>query len=384
MQTVLTADRLIAPEEILENPVVVIEDGAITKIASRAQAEIPPGRHVAFAGCTLAPAYFDVHTHGSAGHDVMEATPEAFATIGGFMARHGVGAYLPTTVTMPVDTTLKSLEGMAKRVGSRDFGARPLGIHIEGPFLSPHKKGAHPAALLQTPSLKLFDRMWEASAGKIRLMTIAPELPNAIEVIARATELGVRVSMGHSDADAAAAKAGVRAGAVSATHAFNAMRNFDHKASGLVGEVLTNDDLFAEMICDGFHVDRAAVQIYWRCKGPERAILITDAMVAAGMPDGNYKLGELDVLVKGGKCIIDENTLAGSTLSLDRGVRNFSEFTGATIDVVSRLASRNPARMTGFENEVGSLAAGRAADLVVLSSKNEVVETLLRGAAVGK
>jgi N-acetylglucosamine-6-phosphate deacetylase len=283
---------------------------------------------------------------------------------------------------MPIDSTLKSLEGMAKFIGSEDFGARPLGIHIEGPFLSPHRKGAHPARLLQTPSVELFDRMWQASEGKIRLMTIASELPNAIEVIARATSLGVRVSLGHSDADAAAAKAGVRAGAVSATHTFNAMRSFDHKASGLLGEVLTNDDLFAELICDGFHVDPAAVRIYWRCKGPDRAILITDAMIAAGMPDGNYKLGELDVRVEGGKCILDENTLAGSTLTLDRGVKNFAEFTGAPIEEVARLVSRNPARMTGLESEVGSLAVGHAADITVLSAQNEVVETILRGKPV--
>jgi N-acetylglucosamine-6-phosphate deacetylase len=226
--------------------------------------------------------------------------------------------------------------------------------------------------------------MWEASAGNIRLMTIAPELPNALEVIARAVSLGVRVSLGHSDADAAQAKAGIRAGAVSATHTYNAMRNFDHKASGLVGEVLTNDQLFAELICDGFHVDPAAVKIYWRCKGPERAILITDAMVAAGMPDGNYKLGELDVLVKDGKCILDENTLAGSTLTLDRGVKNFVEFASAPIDQATRLASRNPARMTGFDTETGLLVRGRTADITVLSAKNEVVATLLRGEPLEK
>lgn len=379
MQTVITADRLIAPEETIENPVVVIEDGVIARIASRAHAELPTGRHLDFAGCTLVPAFFDVHCHGSAGHDVMEATPEAFRTVGQFLARHGVGAFLPTTVTMPVDATLRSLEGMARFIGSRDYGARPLGIHIEGPFLSPHKKGAHPARLLQTPSVELFDRMWQASAGNIRLMTIAPELPNALDVIARAAALGVRVSLGHSNADAAQARAGIRAGAVSATHTFNAMRDFDHKASGLLGQVLTNDQLFAELICDGFHVDPAAVIIYWRCKGPDRAILITDAMIAAGMPDGTYKLGELDVLVKDGKCILDENTLAGSTLTLDRGVKNFAEFTGAPLDQVSRLASRNPARMAGFEAETGSLATGRAADITALSANNEVVSMLLRG-----
>jgi N-acetylglucosamine-6-phosphate deacetylase len=379
MQTILTASRLIAPEKSIENPVVVIEDGIISSIASHTQAEIPSGKHLDFAGCTLVPAYFDVHIHGSAGHDVMEGTPEAFATIGRFLARHGVGAYLPTTVTMPLDSTLKSLEGMARFIGGSEGGPRPLGIHIEGPFLSPHRKGAHPARLLQTPSVEMFNRMWEASAGKIRLMTIAPELPNALDVIARAVSLGVRVSIGHSDADAAQAKAGIKAGATTATHTYNAMRNFDHKASGIVGEVLTNESLFAELICDGFHIDPAAVKIYWKCKGAERAILITDAMVAAGMPDGNYKLGELDVLVKDGKCILDENTLAGSTLTLDRGVKNFAAFTGASIDDVSRLASRNPACMAGVENETGSLVAGRAADITVLSAKNEVVETLLRG-----
>lgn len=384
MQTILTADRLIAPDTTIENPTIVIEDGIIAGITSRSTTELPSGQHLDFSGCTLVPAFFDVHIHGSAGHDVMEATPEAFSAVGQFLALHGVGAYLPTTVTMPIGATLKSLEGMAKFIGSRDHGARPLGIHIEGPFLSPHKKGAHPARLLQTPSVELFDRMWQASAGNIRLMTIAPELPNALEVIARAASLGVRVSIGHSNADADAAKAGINAGAVAATHAYNAMRNFDHKASGILGEVLTNDNLFAELICDGFHVDPAAVQIYWRCKGPHRAILITDAMMAAGMPDGNYKLGELDVIVKDGKCILDENTLAGSTLTLDRGVKNFAEFTGAPLAQVSHLASRNPARMTGLENKIGTLTEGGTADITVLSAENNVIKTFLQGEPAGK
>ena len=384
MQTILTAARLVTPEEVIENPVVTIEDGMIAKIASRAGAELPEGRHLDFAGGTLIPALFDVHMHGGMDHDVMEATPEAFTAIGHFLARNGVGSYLATTMTAPVDAILKSLEGIAKFIGSRDYGARPLGIHVEGPFLSPHKRGCHPVDLLQTPTVALFDRMWQASEGNIRLMTIAPELPNAPEVIAHATRLGVRCSIGHSNAIAAEAKAGVRAGAASATHTFNAMRVFDHKASGILGEVLTNDDLYAELICDGFHVDPAAVNIWWRCKGPERAILITDAMSAAGMPDGVYKLGELEVQVRGGKAEIDENTLAGSTLTLNRGVKNFAAFTGTPIDQAARLASRNPARMTGFDNETGSVAVGRAADITVLNASNEVVETFLHGTPVGE
>lgn len=382
MQTVITAARLIAPDEEIENPVITVEDGVITHIAARASSALPMGRLVEFPGCTLAPAYFDVHIHGSAGRDVMEGTPDAFSTIGHFLARHGVGAYLPTTVTAPLDATLRSLSGMAKLIGSSEFGARPLGIHIEGPFLSPHKKGAHPADLLLTPSVDLFDRMWQASEGKIRLMTIAPELPGAVEVITHAVALGVRVSMGHSNADSAAAKRGVEAGTVSATHTYNAMRAFDHRDPGLLGEVLANDSLFAELICDGLHVAPDAVRIYWKSKGPERAILITDAMGATGMPDGNYKLGELDVRVKDGVCLIGENTLAGSTLTLDRGVRNFATTTGASIAETTRLAGRNPARMSGFADEAGSLAVGRSADITVLSPENEVVETILRGQSV--
>ena len=382
MPTILTAARLIASEGIIDNPVVTIEDGLITNIASRTQAELPAGQRHDFPGCTFSPAFFDVHMHGGMGHDVMEATPEAISAVGHLLARNGVGAYLATTMTAPLDYILRSLEGIAKFINSRDHGARPLGIHIEGPFLSPHKRGCHPTDLLQTPTVALFDRMWQASQGNIRLMTIAPELPNAPEVIARATGLGVRCSIGHSNAIAAEAKAGIRAGAASATHTFNAMRAFDHKDSGILGEVLTNGDLFAELICDGFHVDPAAVNIWWRCKGPERAILITDAMSAAGMPDGVYKLGELDVQVKGGKAVIDENTLAGSTLTLNRGVKNFAAFTGAPLDQAARLASRNPARMTGFDNEVGALAKGRKADITVLSEKNEVVETFLHGTPV--
>ncbi|HTV06050.1 MAG TPA: N-acetylglucosamine-6-phosphate deacetylase [Acidobacteriaceae bacterium] len=382
MQTIVTAARLIGPDKTIENPVVVIEDGVIASIASGAESEVPRGERVDFAGCTLTAAYFDVHCHGSAGHDVMEATPEAFATIGRFLASHGVGAYFPTTVTMPMDATLRSLEGIAKFVGKHGGGPRVMGIHIEGLFLSPKKKGAHPERLLLTPSIRVFDQMWEASEGTIKLMTIAPELPNALDVIARATSLGVRISMGHSNATGAEAKAGVKAGAASATHTYNAMRNFDHKEAGLIGETLTNDNLYAEMICDGFHVDPPAVDMYWRCKGPERAILITDAMVAAGMPDGKYKLGELDVQVIGGKCVLNENTLAGSTLTLDRGVKNFARFTGASIGEAARLASRNPARMTGLDGEVGVLAIGRSADITVLSAEHDVVATILRGERV--
>ena len=379
MRTVLTATRLFTPDRLLDRPVVVIDDGVIVDVFSQSAAELPPGRHVELPESTLIPALFDVHIHGSGGHDVMEATDSALSHIGTFLARHGVGTYCATTVTAPLDSLLRSLNGIAKLIDEPLDGARPVGIHLEGPFLSPHKRGAHTESQLLTPSIALFDRMWEAAEGKIRVMTIAPELPNAEETIAHAAQLGVRVSLGHSDADGVAARAGVMAGAVTATHTFNAMRRFDHRAPGLVGEVLGNDQLFAEIICDGLHVDPAVVRLFWKTKGSERAMLVTDAMAGAGMPDGPYRLGEMEVRVENGRCVVGENTLAGSTLTLDRALRNFSEFSGASLSETLPLATRNPARMTGLDSEIGALAPGRSADIAVLSARDEVIGTILRG-----
>uniref|UniRef100_A0A7V5CSJ8 N-acetylglucosamine-6-phosphate deacetylase n=1 Tax=Acidobacterium capsulatum TaxID=33075 RepID=A0A7V5CSJ8_9BACT len=383
MRTILTAARLVTPLDELPHPLVVLEDGHIVSIASRSEARLPEGEVLDFPGATLAPAYFDVHIHGSAGHDIMEATPKALASIGRFLAGHGVGAYLATTVTAEVEPTLRSLAGLARLLSDpasdTSAGARPVGIHLEGPFLSPHKRGAHPERLLQRPSVALLDRMWQAAEGHVRLLTIAPELPGADEVIARAVELGIHVSMGHSNATLAEAQGGVQAGAVTATHTFNAMRRFDHREPGIVGEVLTNRSLYAEMICDGLHVDPVAVRIFWQMKGRERGILITDAMAAAGMPDGPYKLGELDVRVENGTALIEENTLAGSTLTLDRGVRNFSSFTGEDLARIVPLATSNPATMIGLGDQLGALAPGRRADITVLSPSGEVQQTLLCG-----
>lgn len=379
MRTVITAAQLLSSQGEIPNPFLVVEDGVIAEIGQRSSTSLPSGDVLDFPDATLMPALFDVHIHGSAGHDVMEGTPQALGTIGGFLGRHGVGAYLATTVTADLDVTLRSLERLAVELPRPQLGAQPVGIHLEGPFLSPHKRGAHPERLLQTPSAQLLDRMWQAAEGQVRLLTIAPELPGADATIARAVELGIRVSLGHSNATLAEARRGVELGAASATHTFNAMRSFDHREPGLVGEVLTNNGLFAELICDGLHVEPTAVRIYWKMKGRDRAILITDAMSAAGMPDGPYKLGELDVRVEGGRCLIEENTLAGSTLTLDAGLRNFAQFTGAALSEVFPLATRNPARMLGLEDRIGEIAVGRSADFILLSAGRTVVQSFLRG-----
>ncbi len=383
MRSVFTADRLWDGHALIESPVIVAEDGRIASIASRKEATIPAGEVRAFPGLTLGPAFFDVHIHGSAGHDVMEATPEALLTIGKFLASRGVGAYLATTVTAPIDVTLRSLNGLAKLIEKAPDGAQtwPIGIHLEGPFLSHAKRGVHPPDLLLAPQIDIFDRMFEAAEGHVRLMTLAPELAGATELAAHATAKGVRVSVGHSNATAAETAPVLAAGATSATHTFNAMRPLDHREPGILGVVLTKDDLFAELICDGIHTAPELVRLWWKAKGAERAILITDAMAAAGMPDGEYMLGGFAVQVANGKATAN-GVLAGSVLTLDRALKNFIEFTGATVENGLRLLGANPAAMTGFSDRAGSVAVGQPANLVAVDAAGRLVRSIHAGTLV--
>ena len=383
MISTIAARRLISPDLVVEYPLVRLEDGRISQIES-----INPADHervqatYSFRDATLVPAYVDIHIHGCAGHDVMEADPQALNAIGAYLASRGVGAYFPTTVTSPRDETVRSLAGLATEIRrmakATDYGATPLGIHLEGPFLSHLKRGVHTDALLEAPSVSLFDRFWQAAEGRIGLMTIAPELPGATELIAHATALGVRCSMGHSDARVCEAEAGFVAGACSATHTFNAMRAIDHREPGLAAYVLDEHSLFAEIICDGIHVDPLMVRLFFKAKDSDRIILVTDGMSATGMPDGTYMLGDMKVEVHDGRCT-SNGTLAGSVLTLDRGVQNLISFTGASLDTAVAAASRNPSRLMGIEENWGSLAEGRAANITVLSPSAEVIQTFLAG-----
>jgi N-acetylglucosamine-6-phosphate deacetylase len=385
MRTVFTAERLWDGSRLLDSPVVVIEDGRIVSVSTRAEGELQRGARVLdFPGATLGPAFFDVHIHGAKGHDVMEASTAALDAMGSFLAAHGTGSFLATTVTAPLDVTLRSLSGLAKLVArpAVEGQARAIGIHLEGPFLSHTKRGAQPAEHLLAPDIVTFDRLFEAAEGHIRLMTLAPELPGAVELAAHATARGVRVSLGHSDATAAETRAAIKAGAVSATHTFNAMRPLAAREPGILGTVLTDDALYAEMICDGIHVAPEMVKLWWRAKGPERAILVTDAMSATGMPDGEYQLGGFAVQVANGRATAN-GVLAGSVLTLDRALSNFMEFTGAPLEQALRLATVNPATMTGLGDQAGSVTVGMPANLTAVDGMGKLVGSIVNATCGG-
>lgn len=383
----LSARRLITASETIELPVVSIdEDGMI--------AGIEPGAAPPSTENTLTTTFFDVHTHGAANHDVMEGTPEALWTVSRFMATRGVGHYLPTTVTAPVEKTFTSLEGISRAIDLAstvdwDPGyARPVGIHLEGPFISHSKRGVHPPEFILPPDIKLFDRLQQAAGGHIRLITIAPEVPGAIDLIRHCIDQKVRVSIGHTDATSGEAHAAIEAGATSATHTFNAMRPLNHREPGVLGTVLDSDQLFAELICDGVHVAPELVRLWLKAKGTYRAILVTDSMAAAGMPDGEYTLGTFAVRVANGRAFAaddlsqGQHTLAGSVLTLDRAVANLQRFTGASLETAVGLASYNPASMLGMERTIANVAVGEPANFNVFKTNGELERTILRGQSV--
>jgi N-acetylglucosamine-6-phosphate deacetylase len=339
------------------------------------------GQLLNFPDLILAPGFIDIHIHGGAGRDAMEASESALAQIELQLVKHGVTAYLPTTVTAPNDKILGALDGLGKAIAlaNRNSGrASPLGIHLEGPFISHEKRGVHPPENLLPPSPQAFDRFWQASAGNIRMMTIAPELPGAVETIRYARKLGVHSSLGHSDATYQEAQSGISAGADHVTHTFNAMRALNHRDPGILGAVLENDELTADVIADGIHVHPSVLKLFLSAKGADRAILITDAISATGMPDGVYSLGGLDVQVSNGRCEY-QGKLAGSVLTLDRAIRNVMTFAGWQLQQAVKIATLNPAQRLGISDQRGLLAAGRRADLVVLTPEGEVAHTIIGG-----
>ena len=385
MITAITAAQLLTPKEKIVDPVVLLEDGHIRELGSSDAVAIPAGaRTFEFPGAVLAPGYIDLHIHGSAGYDVMEGKQDGLEKMSAFLGGRGLGAFLATTVTSEMNKLLSAVERLAEQITNwrTDFpGAIPFGIHMEGPCLSVARRGVHPEKYIVNPSVELFDRMHRAAAGCLRLITVAPEVPGALELIREATKRGVRVSIGHTDGDASDAVAAIEAGATHVTHTFNAMRPLEHRRPGVLGKILESDEVYAEIIADGVHVDPVVIELFLRCKRKERAVLVTDALSAAGMPDGTYRLGSFEFTVKGPLCEAN-GTLAGSVLSMDGAVRNIMQFAGWDLADSVRLASLNPADVVADDMR-GRLVKGARADVVALSPKGEVIKNFIGGIPVG-
>jgi N-acetylglucosamine-6-phosphate deacetylase len=382
------ADRAITPFEEIPDAIIVIQGGKISAVGQRGKVITPRGaREIAAPGKTIVPGFVDVHIHGAGGHDIMEGTPEALEIIAATVAVHGTTSMVATTVTASEMETCRSVADIAKFIlaeglsPARELSAEIVGIHFEGPFISPARRGVHPAEWIATPSPALLLRFLEEARGTGQILTFAPELPGALELIAVARAAGLVVSMGHTNANREQAEAAIAAGARHAAHVFNAMRPFSHRDPGVLGAVFTSPDVSAELIADGVHVDPTAIRMLLALKSPDRVILVSDGISATGMPDGKYQLGTFEVTVKGGVCRNAEGKLAGSTLTLDRALRNIVAL-GVPLTSALQMVTANPARQIGLGSRKGVLAAGADADLVFLDDKLEVSGVMTRGAGL--
>ena len=381
--TLLHIGRAFTPTTEIADAGILLRDGVIEAIVPREALQLPAGaQEIRDAEATAAPGFVDVHIHGAGGHDVMEGTAEALKAVAATLARHGTTSFLATTVTAHPEETCRSVEGISSYLtGQHETDAahaEVLGIHFEGPFLSPARRGVHPPEWLQLPSAELLEKFLTAARGAGRILTLAPELPGAAPCMDAARKAGLVVAMGHTDATYEQARAAIARGARHAVHVYNAMRPFSHRDSGVIGAVLTAPEVTTELIADGVHVDEAAMRLLLQAKGVERVILVSDGISATGMPDGKYMLGPFEVTVSGGVCRNVEGKLAGSTLTLDRALRNIVAL-GVPLRDALRMLTLNPATLLGVEFKKGALRAGADADVVLLDAELHVKRVWTRG-----
>jgi len=383
--TLLHVGKAITPTFEIHDAGILIRDGEIERIGKRDELELPAGAiEIRAEDSTAVPGFIDIHIHGAGGRDVMEGTPEALSVVTQRVAQHGTTSIIATTVTAATDYTLRAVEGIAKYIPTQlehgDFRAEVLGMHFEGPFLSKERRGMHPAEMLQPPSSEMLQRLLHAAAGNARILTIAPELLGAMPCIDAARSLGMVVSIGHTDATYEQARAAIAHGAHNATHVYNAMRPFSHRDPGVIGAVLTSPEINAELIADGIHVDEIAMKVLLQAKGPERMLLVSDGTMATGMPDGKYTLGGVEFMVVDGVCRDSHGTLVGSTLTLDRALRNIVRL-GIPLASAVRMLTLNPATVLGIEFKKGALRTGADADILLLNEALQVTRVWARGLA---
>ncbi len=363
---------------ILHNAIVhknvFIENERIIEISDRQPND---EENIDAQGLYVSPGFVDVHTHGRGGSDTMYPTFEDLNTISKTTLTTGVTSFLPTTMTMPVDDLTKAIENVAL-YRDKVEGTRILGIHLEGPFLNKKYKGAQPEECMILPTQENYLSFVKNHTDLIKKITIAPELEHSIEFIDYMKKENVVVSLGHTNATYEEAQKAIDAGATSGTHTYNAMTPLTHRAPGVVGAIMTNDSVYAELILDGIHVSFPAAQVLLRSKGKDKLILITDSMEAAGLDNGKYRLGTHDVYVKDGEARLIDGTLAGSILAMNVAVKNAYQHLGLTLNEAVNLASYNPARSI-HEDLIGEIKEGAYADIIFFDENICIHKTMVRG-----
>lgn len=373
---------IVTPDGVLTGGVLVTDGvGRIAEISAKTGSR-PRADDINAEGHLVLPGFIDMHVHGGGGADFMHGTPEAVRTVARTHARFGTTGLLATTLTASREATDAAILAARTVIQETRGGdeAEILGIHLEGPYICPARRGAQPAAYVRPPDGEEFAHWLSLADGAIKQITLAPELPGAETLIRAARASGVIVSVGHTDATARQTLEAIGWGAGQATHTFNAMRGLHHREPGTAGAALARPEVIAEVIADGVHLDPLVVRLIFAAKGPNGAILITDAIEGAAMPDGEYALGGTPVIVNSGTASFADGTLAGSVLTMNRAFLNACRFADLTAPQASRYAGANAARQLGILDRVGTLEPGKRADVAILNPRTgDVGWTLIEG-----
>lgn len=331
------------------------------------------------------PGFIDEHIHGAGGADAMDGTEDALQTISEYVAKEGTTGFLATTMTQSPENIGKALKNVkAVREKGEYKGAEVLGVHLEGPFISPKHVGAQPLEYVAKPAPETFDKYNEISGGNIKVVTLAPEVEGGLDLVKHLAKIGVVASIGHTGAKFSDVEAAVAAGATNVTHTYNAQTPLHHREAGVVGAAMLIDELNCEMICDTIHVSVPAIKIFVKNKPHDKFTLITDAMRAKGMPDGLSELGGQQVFVKNGEARLSDGTLAGSVLKMNVAVKNLVEKVGVSLTEAVDFASANPAKNLGLYDERGSIEVGKRADFAVMDKDYNILFTVVGGKVVYK
>ncbi|MFG3117216.1 N-acetylglucosamine-6-phosphate deacetylase [Streptomyces sp. NPDC048197] len=380
-RTVLTGARIARPSGVVERGRITVEGGRITAVHSR-DADLTEDRGadaVDLTGHLVVPGFVDMHVHGGGGGSFSSADPGECMTVVETHRRHGTTSMVASTVTGELSELARQAAVLAELVQQGELA----GIHFEGPFISPQRCGAHQPGLLRDPDPSDVRKLLDAAHGTAAMMTVAPELPGGLASVRLLSDAGVIAAVGHTDSSYEAARQAIDAGATVATHLFNAMPPLGHRAPGPVAALLEDERITVELINDGTHLHPAMLQLAVREAGGGRVAFITDAMGAAGMDDGRYPLGPMQVEVRDGVARIADGptagSIAGSTLTLDRAFQRAVLVDGLTVDQAVQALSATPARLLGIDDRTGSLAAGKDADLVVLDAAFALVGVMRRG-----
>ena len=364
----------ILTEEGLKKTSLKIEEGKIASIGDFQDGLELNEKYI------VLPGFIDQHVHGAAGSDAMDGTIEDLSKIANALASEGTVGFLATTMTQSEENITKALVSVKeyKEAGILE-GAEILGVHLEGPFISLKHIGAQPLEYVAKPNVEVFKKYQEASGNNIKLVSLAVEEEGAIELVQYLASTGVVPSLGHTDACCADVEAAIKAGAKNLTHTYNAMKPLHHREIGTVGSGLLYNELNCELICDGIHVSKPAINLLRKCKPQDKLTLVTDAMRAKHMPDGEWELGGQPVFVKNGEARLAAGNLAGSVLKMNNAVKNIMNFTGATLEEAVQYASLNPALNLGIEDQYGSIKVGKNASFAIVDEDFNVVATIKNG-----